>query len=119
MKAFNVALNVPAPFTVTNLAALETITRSQGATVTWRDGPPNGDVLVTGLSGSPAGTVAFYCYAPSSAGQLTIPASTLLALPPASDKLTIMSFTAPQTIPNMDFSLVTAMVSYIIPYTLK
>ena len=119
VKAFNVPLNVPAPFAVTNLAALATITRSQGATVTWSDGPPNGDVLVTGLSGSPAGTVAFYCYAPSSAGQLTIPASTLLALPPTSDKLTIMSFTAPQTIPGMSFSLVTAEVSYTIPYTLK
>jgi len=119
VKAFNVALNVPAPFTVTNLAALETITRSQGATVTWSDGPPNGDVLVTGLSGSPAGSIAFYCYAPSGAEKLTIPASTLLALPPTSDKLTIISFTAPQTIPGMNFSLVTAEVSYIIPYTLK
>jgi len=119
VKAFNVPLNVPAPFTVTNLAALATITRSQGATVTWSDGPPNGDVLVTGLSGSPAGSVAFYCYAPSSAGRLTIPPHVLLALPPTSDKMTIMSFTAPQTIPDMSFSLVTAEVSYTIPYTLK
>jgi len=119
VKAFNVALNVTAPFTLTNLAALGTITRSQGATVKWSGGPQNGDVLVTGLSGSPAGSIAFYCYAPSSAGQLTIPPQVLLALPPTTDKMTIMSFTAPQTIPDLDFSLVTAVTEYIFPYTLQ
>jgi uncharacterized protein (TIGR03437 family) len=119
VKAFNQTLIVPPPFAVTNGAALATITRSQGATVTWTGGFPNGDIVVTGLSSAPAGSVSFYCYAPSSAGQLTIPSSILLALPPGSNKLNVLNFTSPQTVPGVSFSLATAIVGYTIPYTLK
>jgi len=119
VKAFNVALNVPAPFTLTNKAALASITRTQGATVTWSGGFSNGVMVVTGLSDTPAGTLSFYCYASSSAGQLTIPSSILMALPPTTNKLNILNFTAPLTVPGVSFSLVTALVGYVIPYTLK
>jgi uncharacterized protein (TIGR03437 family) len=120
VKAFNIALNVPAPFALTNQAALASIVRSQGATVTWSGGFPNGVMVVTGLSDTPGGSVSFYCYAPSSAGQLTIPPSILLALPPTSNKLNVINFSAPQTgVPGVGFSLVTAIVGYTIPYTLK
>ncbi|HLK47656.1 MAG TPA: hypothetical protein VKT49_05950 [Bryobacteraceae bacterium] len=94
VKAFNVPLNVPAPFTVTNQAQLAKITRSAGATVTWSGAPAGGIVLVSGLSAAPAGGIAFFCYAPANAGQLTVPASILLGLPPTpGNKLNVASFT--------------------------
>jgi uncharacterized protein (TIGR03437 family) len=112
VKALNVAINVSAPFTLTNQAALGTITRSQGATVTWTGGFPNGLVLVSGLSPSPAGSVSFYCYGLSSAGQLTIPPSILLALPPGSDKLSIINVAAPQSFAGVNFSLAMALAEF-------
>jgi hypothetical protein len=78
--------------------ALASITRSQGATVAWSGGFANGDVMVNGVGASPNGSVNFYCHAPSSAGQLTIPSATLLALPPGGGKLIVMNATAPQTV---------------------
>ena len=112
VKAFSLALNVPSPFTLTNQATLASITRSQGASVSWSGGFPNGTVLVTGLSPAPAGSVSFACYAPSSAGQLSIPSSILLALPPGPGKLSISNLGSPQTVPGVSFSLATAMASF-------
>jgi len=120
VNAFNVALNVPAPFALTNQAALASINRSQGATVTWTGGFPNGVMLVTGLSNTPGGSVSFYCYAPSSAGQLTVPPSILLALPPTSNNLKVINFSTPRAgVPGVNFSVVTAIVGYTIPYALN
>ncbi|HLH42815.1 MAG TPA: hypothetical protein VKV74_07510 [Bryobacteraceae bacterium] len=94
---FSVNFNVPAPsLNVTNLNALGTITRSQGATVTWTGGFPNGILQVQGSAGSPA--VKFFCYAAESAGQLTIPSSILLALPAGPGSLVVSDLTAPQAI---------------------
>ena len=74
---FQVSLNLPSSsLTVTNQAALASITRSQGATVTWSGGFPNG--IVQGQSSGGAPAVKFFCYAASSAGQLSVPASILL-----------------------------------------
>jgi len=111
VKAFNFAVNAPTPFVLTNQPALASVTRSQGATVTWSNGFPNGVVLVTGLSPSPAGSVSFLCYAPSSAGRFTIPSSILLALPPGPGKIGVANLTTPQTIPGVDFSLAAAIVN--------
>jgi uncharacterized protein (TIGR03437 family) len=95
--SFQVSLNVPAPtLTVTNQSALASVTRAQGATVTWSGGFPNGAIHLQGSAGAPA--VKFFCYAPTSAGQLTIPPSILLAVPPGSGSISVVNVTAPQTI---------------------
>lgn len=95
--SFQVALNVPTPtLNVTNQAALGSITRAQGATVTWSGGFTNGFVQVIGSGGAPA--VKFFCYAPTSAGQVTLPPSILLAVPPGPGSISINDSTPVQTI---------------------
>jgi uncharacterized protein (TIGR03437 family) len=120
--SFNVAINVQTPFSLANKSALASITRSQGATVTWNGGFANGDVMVNGVGANPnGGNVNFYCHAPSSAGQLTIPAATLAAVPPGGGKLVIMNATAPQTVSasGLDLGLATGAVSFEIPTTFR
>jgi uncharacterized protein (TIGR03437 family) len=95
--SFQVSLNVPSPtLNVTNQATLAFVTRSQGATVTWSGGFANGFVQVTGSGGAPA--VKFFCYAPTSAGQLKIPPSILLAVPPGSGSIYVVDGTPVQTV---------------------
>jgi hypothetical protein len=103
---FSVSFNLPAPsFNVTNQAALGTIARSQGATVNWTGGFSGGTVQVQGSVGAPA--ARFFCYAPTSDGQLSIPASILLALPAGPGNLAVSEITALQTISatNLDVGL--------------
>jgi uncharacterized protein (TIGR03437 family) len=116
--SFQVAIDVQTPFTLTNQGALASIIRSQGATVTWSGGFANGDVMVNGVG---IGSVNFYCNAPSNAGQLTIPPSILLALPPAGGKLIVMNSTAPQsfTATGVDLGLATGVVSFEVPTNFK
>jgi uncharacterized protein (TIGR03437 family) len=96
--SFKVSVNFQTPLTLTNKSALAVITRSQGATVTWSGGFPNGDVQVNAGIGDQYGTVRFYCHAPSSAGQLTIPASILMAMPAGGGSLTVTNTTPFQTV---------------------
>ena len=119
--AFQVAVNVQSPFSLTNTSALASITRSQGATVSWTGGFASGDVMVNGVSAGPYGNVNFYCHAPSLAGQLTIPSATLLALPPGGGKLIVMNATLPQTVSatGVDLGLATGVVSLEVPTTFK
>ena len=119
VKALNLALNVPTPFTLTNKSALASINRSQGVTVSWSGGFPNGDMLITGLSPGPGGSVSFVCNAPSSAGQFTIPSSILLALPPGPGKLAVANITSPQTVPGVSFSVAATIVNFSMPTTYK
>ena len=93
-----VTLTTLQPLSLTNAAALATVTRSAGATVTWSGGLPNGTVQVEGDVGGTFGTMRFYCYAPSSAGQLTIPSSILLAMPAGGGDLLVSNTAASQTI---------------------
>ena len=86
------------PLSLTNKAALASITRSQGATVTWSGGFANGDVQIEGELGDQYGTVRFYCHAPSNAGQFSIPSSILMALPAGSGDLIVTNTTAPQSV---------------------
>jgi len=117
---FKIAMSIQSLFSLTNTNAA-TITRSQGATVTWSGGFTGGDVMVNGVGASPNGSVNFYCHAPSSAGQLTIPAATLLALPPGTGKLVIVNATAPQTVTasGLDLGLATGVVSIEVPTTFR
>jgi uncharacterized protein (TIGR03437 family) len=119
--SFKVALNVQSPLNWTNKAALQTITRSQGATITWSGGFPNGDVQVDSGVGGPFGTVRFYCHAPSNAGQLTIPPSILLAMPPGPGKLIVTNYTAPQTVSatGLDVGLAAGAVLFKVNSTFK
>jgi hypothetical protein len=87
------------------------------ATVTWSGGFAGGDVMVNGVSAG----FDIYCHAPSSAGQLTIPAATLLALPPGGGKLIVLNATAPQTVSatGLDLGLATGVVSFNVPTSFK
>jgi hypothetical protein len=105
---FSATVAVPSmQFNWTN-QTLTSITRSQGATITWTGGYPNGTVQVFGTVGDPA--VQFYCHAPSSAGQLTIPSSILLALPAGLGDLSVGTVSAPQpiTATGLDIGFVAA-----------
>jgi uncharacterized protein (TIGR03437 family) len=115
--AFKVSLNVQSPLSLTNTSTLASITRSQGATVTWTGGFAGGDVTVNGAGSG----VNFYCHAPSSAGQLTIPAATLMAIPVGGGKLVVMNTSTPQTVSatGIDFGLATGVVSFDVPTTFK
>lgn len=119
--SFKVSINVQSPISLTNRPALATITRSQGATVTWSGGFPNGDVQFEGAVGNQTGTVRFYCHAPSSAGQITVPASILLALPAGGGSLDVTNTTAVQTIsaPGLDLGLAAGAVIFGLDTTFK
>jgi uncharacterized protein (TIGR03437 family) len=112
--SFQVAIDVQTPFTLTNKSALTSIARSQRATVTWSGGSANGDVTVNGVVPGVNGSVNFYCHAASSAGQLAIPASILLALPPGGGKLIAIDSTAAQSFSasGLDLGLATGVVSF-------
>jgi uncharacterized protein (TIGR03437 family) len=96
--SFSVSVNVQAPFALTNKASFATMTRSQGATVTWSGGYPNGDVQVEAAVGDQYGSVRFFCHVPSNAGQLVIPPSILLAMPPGTGSLTVTNTSVPQPV---------------------
>jgi hypothetical protein len=119
--AFKIVISVQSPFSLTNTSALASITRSQGATVSWTGGFAGGDVMVNGVGSSSNGNVNFYCHAPSNAGQLTIPSATLSALPPGGGKLIVMNATAPQTVSasGLDLGLATGVVSFEVPTSFK
>jgi hypothetical protein len=106
---------------LTNQSALASITRSQGGAVTWTGGFANGDVTVNGVAASQNGSINFYCHAPSAAGQLNIPPSILLALPPGAGKLIVINATAPQPLSatGLDLGLATGVVSFDIPTTFE
>jgi uncharacterized protein (TIGR03437 family) len=84
--AFAAQMSVAAPLTWSNMLELPSaISRSQGLTLTWTGGNPTGVATIMANSSANVenGYVSAYlvCSAPISAGQFTIPASALLALP--------------------------------------
>ena len=87
--AFTATYSMPQPLVWTNQAALATVNRANGATVTWSGGDPNGYVTIIGTStysGSSVATsasAAFTCVARVSDGSFTIPPIVLLQLPPS------------------------------------
>ena len=84
---FSVNFNNPAPL---NWTPPSTITRANGATISWTGGDPNGYLTITGTSTyigdsqANSGSVTFLCTARVSAGSFTVPPPVLLALPPSS-----------------------------------
>lgn len=90
--AFTGSVTLPTPaLSWTNQSAVATVTRSNGATVTWSGGTQNGFVLIQGTStdSSTAATGSFSCYAPQSALSFTIPKSVTNALPAGTGTLSL------------------------------
>jgi hypothetical protein len=81
-------LNVPSPgLKFVNIDAINSVTRSQGVTVQWSGGDPNGYVTVVGnvtnvgtMPGSVTQTANFACSAAVSDGQLTVPSWVTMSL---------------------------------------
>jgi uncharacterized protein (TIGR03437 family) len=106
--AFKASIDYEPPVTVTNSAALSTMTRASGVTVTWSGGPAIADVQVSAFSGGPNGFTRIYCHAPASAGQFTIPPSILLALSPGPGGVQVSTLkVAPFTVSGADLGFVT------------
>jgi len=117
---FTLTLDYSNPFTWTNMAAITSVTRSQGVTVTWTGGDTPGYVGVSGTSTAPAnanganGVVAagFFCYAPVSAGQLAVPPYILLGMPAGTGSLTVEIVTLPVTFNATGLDYGSGFVSY-------
>ena len=98
--AFTGTLNVPTELVWTNRPALESVTRSAGVTVTWTGGEPSALVTISGQSAvTQSGRVTavlFECRARNSDGQMAIPSSVLLALPPTVTSMPVPGLTFAQ-----------------------
>jgi uncharacterized protein (TIGR03437 family) len=87
--AFTATYSMPQPLVWTNQAALATVNRASGATVTWTGGDPTGYVGIagtstyTGSSVETSASAAFTCVARVRDGSFTIPPIVLLQLPPS------------------------------------
>jgi hypothetical protein len=106
---FTANANFPVPLVWTN--PVTSINRAQGQTVTWTGGALGTYVTVTGLSSTGTGltftNVSFFCLAPVSAGQFTVPSWVLLALPVSSTgSFGLYNYSNPQgfTASGLDFA---------------
>lgn len=86
VRAFTANATLAAPVVWANKAAVSTVNRGNGQTVTWTGGDSNAYVVIYGYSatdvteGAPLGI--FTCTERASVGTFTVPAAVLLALPP-------------------------------------
>ncbi len=81
---FNATMTVPQALNWTNQASITSVNRTRPLQVTWTGGPPGGVVFIMGSSAISTPLQAgasFVCLAQSNAGQFTIPAMVLSALP--------------------------------------
>lgn len=84
----------------TNQSAAATVTRTAGLPITWTGGASGTYVVMTGSSSSSLASGSFTCVALVSAGQFTVPAYVLAAMPAGSGTVTVgngtnfQSFTA-------------------------
>ncbi len=108
---FTATLNYSNPMVWTNESSIAAVNRSQGVTLTWTGGDPDGFILITGTTTSPGGvngsvSAGFVCYAPVSPGQFTVPPFVLLGVPGGTGTLTLENVTTPKviTIPGIDYA---------------
>jgi hypothetical protein len=81
---FTVSTTITTPLTWVNQSSINTITRANGVNVTWAGADPNSFVVVSGWSlSTPGASAGFNCTVSAGAGQFTVPAVVLLALPPS------------------------------------
>ena len=95
--SFTATVNFPNPAVAwTNQAAAATVNRVSGVTFTWTGGAPNSYVEITGTSSAASGgaTGSYYCFAPASAGQFTVPNYVLLGLPSGSGSTSLTNTTS-------------------------
>ncbi len=115
VAAFSAPLSFPNPLTWTNSTADATISRSQGALVTWTGGAKGTYVQINGNSTSQATGfyASFTCDAPVSGGSFTVPAAVLLALPPGTGTLKVSNYTIPSPfkVTGLDFAYTIGFVS--------
>jgi hypothetical protein len=90
-----VTVDVQTPILIKAPGALASIARPLGVTIAWTGGYTNGDVQVEVENGGLFGDIRAYCHAPTSAGQLVIPPSILMALPPGGGDIVVTNSTAP------------------------
>ncbi len=119
--AFSQTVNIATPLTWTN-SSITTVNRSAGQVITWTGGDPSSEVVIDGFSlvlgtnpdGSDSVGGFFYCVAPQSAGQFTVPAVVLLSLPasvanalipiPLGSLVVSNQIEVPMTIPNISLA---------------
>ena len=94
--ASSATVNLPNPLlNWTNESTAATVTRSQGAQVTWTGGAPGTYVFISGSSSSSGGVSgSFTCFAPQSALQFTVPAYVLDTLPAGTGSLSVENITS-------------------------
>jgi len=113
--AFTASISYTNPMVWTNMSAISTVTRASGQSITWTGGTPGTYVYIDGSSSSAAASANFFCYAPVSAGQFTIPNYILLALPAGnSGSLAVGSYGTPGsfTASGLTTGLIEAGVSF-------
>jgi len=102
--------------TWTNQKASATVTRSAGQTVTWTGGASGTFVAIEGNSSSlsPAAYGSFTCFAPTNAGQFTVPGYVLAAMPAGSGELTVANYSNFQTFSasGLDYGISYGFVTY-------
>jgi hypothetical protein len=92
VSAFTASVVFPNPaLNWTNQSAAVSVTRSSGLTIAWTGGTSGTYVSIAGVSSasSTAATAGFTCLAPVSAGQFTVPAYILAALPAGTGSVTV------------------------------
>lgn len=128
--AFNTDVLIGTPLKWTNMDQITDVTRANGVRVEWTGGSPNTYVVIGGNSmylpgGSAANAtiVSFSCTAPVSAGNFTVPADVLLALPASSSSvggvsiptgsLSVTNMTNPKpfTASGLDFAFIAGSMS--------
>ncbi len=104
----------PQPLTWTNEATTKSVSATHDLTVTWSGGGANDFITIIGITGlaSISQDTEFFCTAPASAGQFTIPSQVFALLPPAGIDSSLqpgldffVGLVTPATVtaPNLDF----------------
>jgi uncharacterized protein (TIGR03437 family) len=83
--AFSASLTIPEPLAWTNKSSVKSVSGTQDLRITWSGGGANDVVSIIGITGLASILVdtEFFCSAPASAGEFTIPALVLSLLPAA------------------------------------
>jgi uncharacterized protein (TIGR03437 family) len=82
---FSVQITIPQLLNWTNRDQITAVSRSQPLNITWSGGNANDLVMILGssMAATPKVGAVFYCLARASAGQFTVPAHIVSALPPS------------------------------------
>jgi hypothetical protein len=116
------SFNVPVvianpPLNWNNQSAAQSVSRSAGLPITWTGGASNSFVEISGSSSATAGEPyllgSFSCTVAASAGQFTVPAYVLSALPAGGGSVTVANSNyQPFTAMGLDIGIARAIVSF-------